>query len=117
MLSRMRIGILGLAVCLATAVASADGGAHGPLHLHKWKYVMDDRGQSWLSVQFSNESGKAVTIVGVAPNRGGPWTNVGQTVASGAMLRVAMKIVKDEPSAVWLETPQGFLNFNLPARR
>lgn len=120
----LRIGFLGLTFGAAVAPpaslqapVAAQAQRQGSLHLHKFKYVMDPNGVVWLSVQFSHDGNKPITVIGVAPNRAGPWTEVKQTVAPGALVRGSIKIVKDQPSTVFVDCSEGIEVFALPSRK
>jgi hypothetical protein len=116
----LRRATLALIVVLAVAlwiVPASASTTQGGLELRKSKYVMDDRGQVWLSVQLVNNTSNALSIIGLAPGKAGPWTSVGQTATPGAMVRSAMKVKEDGVTALWVDTTQGILRFDLPHPR
>ena len=107
---------LALAAVLLPAAAAADQTKQGSLELRKIKHVIDGDGRVWLSLQLANHGTKTVTVTGIAPTRFGPWSDVGKAVEPNANLKTLMKIVKDEPAAVWFSTSEGLCVFQLPAK-
>ena len=117
-----RIGMLALALAVAAPAAVAPTPAvaqqaQGALHVRKWKHLVDGGGQVFLAMQFLNESTHSVTILGIAPTRVGPWVNVGRKFNSGDMHRILMKVTKDDPAQVWVDTTDGLMVFTPPVRR
>ena len=115
LLLRLLVG-LALAGVLFPAAAAADQSRQGSLELRKIKHVIDGDGRVWLSLQLANHSTKTVTVTGMAPTRFGPWSDVGKAVEPNANLKTLMKIVKDEPTAIWFSTSEGLCVFQLPAK-
>lgn len=117
----MRVGVLGLAliVGMPTALAPTQASAQqqqSSLQLHRFKYHIDENGQVWLTVQFANKGHKAIRVVGVSPNRVGPYTPVGQIVEPDALVKGSIRLIKDGPSVVWVNCSEGLIRFALPAR-
>lgn len=116
MLRRKFIALVLLsAVTMLVAPVSASD-AHAGLTLRKAKYVMDDSGQVWLSVQLVNEGRKPMAILGLAPAKAGPWTSVGQNATPGATVRSAMKVKDGGVTVLWVDSTAGILRFELPHR-
>ena len=111
-LRKKLLGLLALAA-LVSMLAPVAASTNQPLSLRKSKYVMDGSGQVWLSVVLANEGKQPVSILGLAPAKAGPWTNVDQIAAPGSTVRSAMK-VKEGTTALWVDSSQGILRFELP---
>jgi hypothetical protein len=101
------------AVFAATATAQQ---RQGSLELHKIRHLADENGQLWLSLQLVNRGTHVVKVAGVAPSRLGPWTNTGETIDPGAAIRAKMKLGKEMPRTVWVDTSEGLIVFVLPSR-
>lgn len=114
----LRRKFLGLIVfaALASILAPVAASTNEPLTLRKTRYVMDNSGQVWLSVLLVNNGTQPVSVLGLAPAKAGPWTTVGQTAAPGATVRSAMK-VKENTTALWVDSSRGILRFDLPHAR
>ncbi|HEY2586878.1 MAG TPA: hypothetical protein VGI81_14125 [Tepidisphaeraceae bacterium] len=112
----VRMVVLALAA-LVLAPGAASAGPQAGIDLRKTKYYMDDKGQVWLSVHLHNEGTRPVAVIGLAPDKAGPWTTVGQNVPPGATLRSAMKVPDNGVSVVWVDSSAGILRFELPQRR
>lgn len=104
-------------VAWTLAPRAASAAPRAGLDVRKTKYFMDDKGQVWLSVHLVNGGDKPVTIVRLAPSESGPWTNVGQSVAPGETVRGAIKVQDGGIAAVWVDSSQGVLRFDLPQKR
>jgi hypothetical protein len=104
------------AMTLVMVPASASDTQAG-LELRKSKYVMDDSGQVWLSVQLVNDGKKPLGILGLAPAKAGPWTTVSQNAAPGAVVRSAMKVKDGGVTVLWVDSTAGILRFELPHTR
>jgi hypothetical protein len=104
-------------VALVIAPVATLAAPQAGIDLRKTKYFMDDKGQVWLSVHLHNEGSQPVAVIGLAPDRSGPWTSVGQNLPPGATLRGAMKMPAKGVSVVWVDSSAGLLRFELPQRR
>ena len=118
----LRFGFLGLTLAAGVPAALISSPAiaqqqQGSLHLRKAKFHMDDAGQVWLQVQFDNKGTKPIRVVGVSPNRAGPWSPVGQTVEPDGRVKGELKVQKDPPTVVWVNCSEGLLRFELPKRQ
>jgi hypothetical protein len=111
-LRKKLLGLLVL-VALVSMLAPVAASTHQPLSLRKSKYVMDGSGQVWLTVVLANDGSNSVSVLGLAPAKAGPWTTVDQIAAPGATVRSAMK-VKEGATALWVDSSQGILRFDLP---
>ena len=107
--------LLSTIASLVAPVSASD--VHAGLTLRKAKYVMDDSGQVWLSVQLVNDGKKPLAILGLAPAKAGPWTSVGQNAAPGATVRSAMKVKEGGVTVLWVDSTAGILRFELPHTR
>ena len=112
----VRVALLALlsALTAVTAARSTLAAPQAGLDLRKAKYFMDDKAQVWVSVRLVNVGNNPLTVNGVAPAKAGPWTNVGQNVQPGAMVRAALKVPADGAKTLWVDSSAGILRFDLP---
>ncbi|HSZ59720.1 MAG TPA: hypothetical protein VK797_29015 [Tepidisphaeraceae bacterium] len=106
----------GIVGAILTSPAAAQQ-RQGSLELHKIRHLVDENGQLWLTLQLVNQGNHIVNVARVAPSATGPWTESGQKIEAGAAIRAKMKLGKDMPQSVWVDTSDGMLVFNLPARQ
>jgi hypothetical protein len=106
-------GIVGALLCAPAAAQLRQGS----LELHKVRHLTDENGNLWLALQLVNHGDHIVNVAGVAPSRLGPWTDTGQKVEPGTAIRAKMKLGKDMPQTIWVDTSEGLLVFKLPARQ
>jgi hypothetical protein len=104
-------------VSVLLSVPAAAQPRQGSLELHKVRHLVDENGNLWLALQLVNHGDHVVNVAGVAPSRLGPWTNTGQKVEPGTAIRAKMKLGKDTPQTIWVDTSEGLLVFKLPARQ
>jgi hypothetical protein len=112
----VRMLVLAL-IALAMTPTPASAASQAGIDLRKTKYIMDDKGQVWLSVHLHNDSPRPVAVLGLAPDKAGPWTTVGQNLPPGVTLRSAMRIPEGGVTVVWVDTSVGILRFELPQKR
>ena len=89
----------------------------GSLELHKIRHLVDENGQLWLTLQLVNQGNHIVNVARVAPSAAGPWTESGQKIEAGTAIRAKMKLGKDMPQSIWVDTSDGMIIFNLPSRQ
>lgn len=112
----VRMLVLALIAVVATPTPASAVPQAG-VNLRRTKYFMDDKGQVWLSVHLHNEGPRPVAVMGLAPDKAGPWTSVGQNLPPGQTLRGAMKVPEGGVTVVWVDSSAGILRFELPQRR
>jgi hypothetical protein len=105
-----------VAVAAAMTATAAAQQRQGSLELHKVRHLADDNGELWLSLQLVNRGTHVVKVVGVAPSRLGPWTNTGEKIDPGSAIRAKMKLGKDIPRTIWVDSSEGLVVFILPNR-
>ena len=117
----IRFFLVAIALATGFSIAASERASaaqqQSALHFHKAKYFMDQNGQPWLSVQFVNEGNTAIKVDAIAPDRNGPWTKINENVAPSAKVRGAVKIVKDTPASVWVDSSVGMLEFDIAPRK
>lgn len=97
---------------LANNSAAAD--IQPQLHLRKANYTLDGSGNVYLRLLFINDGTVPIGVTAFAPAREGPWTEINQKVDPGALVRGAIKVGNDAPTAIWVDSSQGLLRFDLP---
>ena len=102
------------AIGVAPAPARAQQTAQSSLELRKWKYQLDEKGQTWLVFRFMNMGGHAIIVNAITVNSHGAWATVAQRVEPDATLNWKMR-VKNKPASVWLDTNRGVARFDLLA--
>ena len=88
----------------------------GSLELHRVRNQVDENGQLWLALQLVNQGNHVINIARVAPSEQGPWTDTNQKIEPGLAIRAKMKVGKDAPQAICVDTSDGMIVFKLPAR-
>lgn len=89
----------------------------GSLELHKVRRMVDDNGNPWLALQLVNQGNHIISIASVAPSRQGPWTDTNQKIEPGTAIRAKMKLGKDAPQEIWVDSSDDMITFKLPARQ
>jgi len=122
MVRAVRMGIVGFLLAVgcpsATAPLALAAQQQKPtsLQLHRWKFRMDENGQTFLWVQLANTGSKSVQVAGIAAQKKGPWLVINQKLQPEANLRWQIKVAKQAPNAVWVDCSEGLLHFDLPTR-
>jgi len=122
MVRAVRMGIVGflLAVGCPSATAplavAAQQQKQTSLQLHRWKFRIDENGQTYLWVQLANTGTRPVKVAGIAAQQKGPWLVINQQVQPEAHIRWQIRVGKQAPTAVWVDCSEGLLHFDLPTR-
>lgn len=106
--------LLAAAATLLLAAPAVAGGSPSGLELRKIRHVLDDRGRVNLRLKLVDVGIGSITILGIAPSRLGPWTDVGQTLAPGATMTAVMP-ASAHSQALWVDSSRGLIEFDLPA--
>ena len=118
MLKHLRVGIVTFALgaafvpSLVPLPAVAAQFAPSSLELRKYKFHLDENGRTWVTFRFVNMGSHAVIVNAITAGPHGPWAAVGKRVEADATFKWSA-IVKDRPTAVWLDTDQGVTKFDM----
>jgi hypothetical protein len=118
MLKHLRIGIVTFALVAAFVPsmvplpAVAAQSAHSSLELRRYKFHIDEQGRTWVTFRFVNMGGRGVIVNAITVGPHGPWTTIGKRVEPDATFKWS-GIIKDRPTAVWLDTDQGVTKFDM----